>query len=514
MTATDGVAQMGLSPPTTDAPQPAPSADDGDGSFAETIAVVLAAADGGEQNEDPAASEENDGMTAFAPPIEPPPPQEAPEVTAGEQDRPDRSAGAGTELAVTVAASNAQGLERALANGAGRPPVVAAANGNRPDERLGVLLRDVAPQDRSAAAEQWNRIGGRWAATAPPGDAAAGTDVPDGTPATNGNRPDASLAQLLRDIAPDQRATMASEWNRAGGRLAATTPSSDPPAGAGAPDGTPAATGNRPDASLGELLRNMASGDRAATASEWHRASQSTAGGPPGDTPAASLAGLERAAERAAEHGAQAAIGRLASNAARQAGANAAAPSDGDAATEPPLLVAAPPPLLAGEAAPAPASVEPVEAADGRALASRLAQTVREAVRTGEREFRLVLNPPELGQITVRVTDGDGGVHVLLRAASAEASELILRHLPLLQQGLEGRALSVDRLQVIETDAGTLVDDWLSETGDEPRGQRDGGDADVEQPAWSSVAASTDGGEEGDGPGPQQAAAGRLDVRA
>ncbi len=504
MTATDGVAQVGLSPPTMDAPQPAPSAGDGDESFAETIAAVLAAADGGEQYEDPAASEEHEDATAFAPPIDPPP-QEASEGTSGEHTRPDRSAGAGTALAMTVAASNAQGLERALANGAGRPPAADATNGNRPDESLGVQLRDVAPQDRSAAASQWNRIGGRWAATEATSNTAPGGDAPGGTPAANGSRPDASLAQLLRDIAPDQRAAIASEWNRADGRPAATV---------GSPDGTPTATGNRPDASLGDLLREMASGERAATASEWNRGGQATGDGPPGDRPGASLTGLEHAAERAGQRGAQTAIDRLALNAARQSGANAAAPDAGDGPAGPSPFAAGPPPLLAGEAAPAAASAEATDAADGRALASRLAQTVREAVRTGEREFRLVLNPPELGHITVRVTDGDGGVQVLLRAASAEARELIQRHLPLLQQALESRALGIDRLEVIQTDAASLVDDWLDETGDDPRGGRDGGDADGEQLAWSPVAAPADDGEDDDSPEPQQAPTGLLDVRA
>ena len=508
MTTTDGVAQVGLSPPTMDAPQPASSAGDGDGSFAETIAAVLAAAAGGEQNEDSVSSEGADGVAAPAPPIEPPPPQEAPEVTTGEHTRPDRSAEAGTELAVTVAASNAQGLEQALAHGAGRPPGTDAANGNRPDERLGMLLRDIAPQDRSAETNQWNRIGGRWANASPPGNAAAGGEVPDGTPAASGNRPDAGLAQLLRDIAPDQRAAMASEWNRASGRPAATTPPSDVPAD------TPAATGSRPDASLGDLLREMAPGERAATASGWNRGGQPIGDGPPGNTPAVSLTGLERAAERAAEHGAQTAISRLASNTARQPGADAAAPAGRENATEQSPLMAAPPPLPAGEAAPAAATAEPVEADDGPALASRLAQTVREALRTGDREFRLVLNPPGLGHITVRVTDGDGGVQVLLRAASTEATELIQRHLPLLQQALEGRALGVDRLEMIQTDAASLVDDWLSENGDEPHGRRNSGDADGDQPASSSLAASADDGEDGDGREPQQATAGLIDVRA
>ena len=190
----------------------------------------------------------------------------------------------------------------------------------------------------------------------------------------------------------------------------------------------------------------------------------------------------------------------------------------GDAAGAQSSLAAGPPPLLAGEAAPAAASAAPVEASDGRALAERLAQTVREAVRTGERVFRIVLSPPELGHITVRVTDGDGGVQVLLRAASAEASELIQRHLPLLQQALEARALNVNRLEVVQTDAATLVDDWLGESGDEPRGRRNGSDGSngegAEQPAWSPVAASAVAGDDGDGPAPQQAAAGLLDVRA
>ncbi|MEQ1573524.1 MAG: hypothetical protein ABL993_04695, partial [Vicinamibacterales bacterium] len=46
-------------------------------------------------------------------------------------------------------------------------------------------------------------------------------------------------------------------------------------------------------------------------------------------------------------------------------------------------------------------------------LAASLAETVERATLNGDREFRLALNPPDLGQLTVRVTEhADGGVSI------------------------------------------------------------------------------------------------------
>jgi len=95
-----------------------------------------------------------------------------------------------------------------------------------------------------------------------------------------------------------------------------------------------------------------------------------------------------------------------------------------------------------------------VDATSGARLAEGLADSIQGAVRRGDRELRLVLNPPELGEVHVRVTEGAMGVRVAIEAASREAHDLIQRRLPALRDGLVARDLLVDRLDVQRLDRG------------------------------------------------------------
>jgi flagellar hook-length control protein FliK len=71
-----------------------------------------------------------------------------------------------------------------------------------------------------------------------------------------------------------------------------------------------------------------------------------------------------------------------------------------------------------------------VDTSNAPQLASRLADTVQAAVRTGEHSMRLVLNPPDLGQLDVRVVERPDGISVSLAAESSDARDLLQQHLP------------------------------------------------------------------------------------
>jgi flagellar hook-length control protein FliK len=103
--------------------------------------------------------------------------------------------------------------------------------------------------------------------------------------------------------------------------------------------------------------------------------------------------------------------------------------------------------------------------ADRPQVASRIAETVHSAVMRGDSEVRLVLNPPELGRVDIRIVDTADGLVVAMKAANGEARELISRSLVALQVALEGRELRVDRL---------TVDQPSQQSQDEPgwQGQR------------------------------------------
>jgi flagellar hook-length control protein FliK len=127
-----------------------------------------------------------------------------------------------------------------------------------------------------------------------------------------------------------------------------------------------------------------------------------------------------------------------------------------------------------------------------------LAGTVRRASLLGDQEVRLLLNPPELGHLDVRVVESPQGLRVVLEATSAEARELIEQQLPALRTALEARDLKVERLQVEQAlDASAL--DEQSERGLRQDGQGEGGSDQSGQDTapWSPVASmQLDGGGE------------------
>ncbi len=136
-----------------------------------------------------------------------------------------------------------------------------------------------------------------------------------------------------------------------------------------------------------------------------------------------------------------------------------------------------------------------------------LADSVASAVRVGQDELRLVLNPPDLGQLDVRIVETSDGLRVSLHASTREASELIQQQLPALQAALETRDLRVERLEV-RADLGGGLD----QPGE--RGDRRGSPEAEQAPEWSS-AASTDRASSGPSArGALSRPGGRLDLVA
>jgi len=165
-------------------------------------------------------------------------------------------------------------------------------------------------------------------------------------------------------------------------------------------------------------------------------------------------------------------------------------------------------------------------------FASDLAGTVRRATMVGDNELRLLLNPPELGHVDVRIIDSPNGLRVVMEAANAEARELIEQQLPALRAALEARDLRVDRVQ-IERSAEASEEDALGPDARDAAGNQSGnpqhanhdGERGHEAAPWSSVAAMRSNGTPSDGEPPAgsnsqanevrgTAASGRLDVLA
>lgn len=141
--------------------------------------------------------------------------------------------------------------------------------------------------------------------------------------------------------------------------------------------------------------------------------------------------------------------------------------------------------------APEVAEVRPtltVDATDGPRLASRVADSVQAATLTGDRELRIALNPPDLGQLTVHITEhAQGGVTVAIHASSAEAHDLLQQQLPALRAGLEQREVRVERLQV-EQQAPSAGLGWADSGQQRSNGGRDAWASRDEQ-SWSPIAA-------------------------
>ena len=134
-------------------------------------------------------------------------------------------------------------------------------------------------------------------------------------------------------------------------------------------------------------------------------------------------------------------------------------------------------------------AVEPAATPAAEAFTVDLANTVRRASLLGDREVRLLLNPPELGHLDFRIVASPEGLRVILEASTAEARELIERQLPMLRAALEARDLRVERLAVEQAIEASSVEE------DSDRGLREdgrGGDGSEQSSQdaapWSPVA--------------------------
>jgi flagellar hook-length control protein FliK len=160
------------------------------------------------------------------------------------------------------------------------------------------------------------------------------------------------------------------------------------------------------------------------------------------------------------------------------------------------------------------ASARPERVVSANTLPEAVADVVQGAVLRGDSEVRLVLNPPELGHLDIRIVTSEGGLRVQMEAAQSGARDLIEQALPSLQQGLEARDLRVDRLEVRATDTGRGSFDSNGAGQGGSGGQTDGRDG---QPEWSGVAAFQQGQGDAASVTPSKQAAvqdGRLDVLA
>lgn len=142
---------------------------------------------------------------------------------------------------------------------------------------------------------------------------------------------------------------------------------------------------------------------------------------------------------------------------------------------------------------------------------AQLADTVRGAIRVGQQEIRLRLDPPDLGHLDVRVVESSDGIRVTLTAQSREVGELMQLQLPALRASLEARDLRVDRLDVIQLD---LAEDANGGTGSRDRTMDDGTGDDA--PTWSPLGrpADEDSGQPVERTGPTGLASSAVDLMA
>lgn len=119
-------------------------------------------------------------------------------------------------------------------------------------------------------------------------------------------------------------------------------------------------------------------------------------------------------------------------------------------------------------------------------LATQVAETVRAAVLRGDHEIRLLLNPGDLGQIDIRITEQGGVLRLQLDASRSPTRDLLAREMSALQQALEARDLRVERIQVSHSGSASADGSgaaWQQGFGGQRQHQeRDG------SPAWSPVA--------------------------
>ena len=116
------------------------------------------------------------------------------------------------------------------------------------------------------------------------------------------------------------------------------------------------------------------------------------------------------------------------------------------------------------------ASTEAAERPARAELLARLADTVQAAATRGPRELRVLVRPPELGQIDIRVVETSEGLRVAIMASRHEVGELLQQQLPALRFALEGRDLQIDRVDVQQEEPG--APGW-TEQRREPHGGRE-----------------------------------------
>ena len=122
------------------------------------------------------------------------------------------------------------------------------------------------------------------------------------------------------------------------------------------------------------------------------------------------------------------------------------------------------------------------------AFVADLASTVRRASLLGDHQVRLLLNPPELGHLDIRIVDSSDGLRVVMKASTAAARELIEQQLPSLRGALEARDLRVERLEVgqsLESSVEEQAERGLRQDGRDGQGTNQSGDDAV---PWSPVA--------------------------
>lgn len=262
-----------------------------------------------------------------------------------------------------------------------------------------------------------------------------------------GGQPEDRLGPVIRELPVEERSAVARDWNRAGGRFEVTdTP--DAPAPAAEP--TPAAG-------------VAASVDASGVATNLD--SNAAGGGTPGtrdDAPASANA-PDLDGPRGSEEPEPAAV-----TAARGVGGE--------------------PQRTSGATEAAANTVDPVDGRDIAALSARLTDSVRAAASNGDASIRLVLSPPELGHLDIRVERTDAGLRVDVTAATAEAADLIQQALPALVSGLEARSLRVDSAEVRQASLGTDLSRGGQSDARQPGERGADGEPAWSRPDWSEAA--------------------------
>ena len=102
-------------------------------------------------------------------------------------------------------------------------------------------------------------------------------------------------------------------------------------------------------------------------------------------------------------------------------------------------------PQTAGEALRLSASATRPDMA--RPLAQQIAQQIAQAAgRAAQAPTEVRLDPEELGRVTLRLSTEDGGVTLHVTAERAETSDLMRRHISLLEESY--RSLGYDRIEI------------------------------------------------------------------